>query len=143
MLVYLAAVIPMPGESFVSQFQRDPNMYRPDFPGKDPTKDRALAREYLFHYCSPDVTGWALSTLRLMFAKQALVEKSRLSAWPVTPSSYISCSGDGALNPDWWERAARERLGTEPIRIQAGHAPHESRPAELAALLHSLVLRHY
>jgi hypothetical protein len=78
-LVYLAAVIPLPGESFLSQFQRDPEMYRPDFVGKDPTKNEGVARQYLFHDCSPDVTQWAMSTLRLMFAKRAIVEKCPLA----------------------------------------------------------------
>jgi hypothetical protein len=32
-------------------------------------------------------------------------------------------------------RAARERLGVEPVELAAGHCPHVSRPAELAALL--------
>jgi hypothetical protein len=137
-LVYLAAVIPLPGESFLAQFQQDPEMYRSGFVGKDPTKDEEVAREYLFHDCPPDVTHWALSTLRLMFAKQALIEKSPLVTWPQVPSSYISCSDDRALNPDWWDTAARKRLGVEPIRFQAGHAPHVSRPAELATILDSL-----
>jgi pimeloyl-ACP methyl ester carboxylesterase len=137
-LVYLAAVIPTPGESFLTQFQRDQGMYRPDFVGKDPTKDEALARQYLFHDCSPNVSQWALSTLRLMFAKQAIVERSPLVRWPDVPSSYIYCSEDRALNPDWWEMAARERLRVDPIRIEAGHAPHVSRPVALATILDSL-----
>jgi pimeloyl-ACP methyl ester carboxylesterase len=137
-LVYLAAVLPMPGESFLSQFQRDQEMYRPDFVGKDPTKDEALACQYLFHDCPPNVSQWALSTLRLMFAKEAIVERSPLARWPDVPSSYISCSEDRALNPDWWGTAARERLRADPIRIEAGHAPHVTRPATLATILDSL-----
>jgi pimeloyl-ACP methyl ester carboxylesterase len=137
-LVYLAAVLPVPGESFISQFQRDQEMYRPGFVGKDPTKDEALACQYLFHDCPPNVRPWALSTLRLMFAKQAIVERSPLKRWPEVPSKYISCSEDRVLNPDWWEMAARERLRADPIRIEAGHAPHVSRPVALATILDSL-----
>ena len=141
-LVYLAAAIPQPGESFLSQFQRAPDMYRPDFVGKDPTKDAALAHCYLFHDCPSEVAQWALSTLRLMFAKGALIEKCPLQKWPDVPSSYISCIEDRALNPDWWENAARERLEIEPIQIRAGHAPHVSRPVELASILESLAVDH-
>jgi pimeloyl-ACP methyl ester carboxylesterase len=113
-------------------------MYRPGFVGKDPTKDAALARQYLFHDCDPALTPWALSTLRLMFAKQALIENCPLTNWPEVPSSYISCSQDRAINPEWWESAARERLRTEPLRIEAGHAPHVSKPGVLAELLDSI-----
>jgi pimeloyl-ACP methyl ester carboxylesterase len=134
-LVYLAAVIPLPGESFWSQFQRDQEMYRPDFVGKDPTKDEGLALQYLFHDCPHSVIQWALTTVRLMFAKQAIIETCPLPKWPDVPSTYVSCSEDRALNPDWWEIAAHKRLGVDPIRIEAGHAPHVSRPVELATIL--------
>jgi pimeloyl-ACP methyl ester carboxylesterase len=137
-LVYLAAVIPLPGESFLSQFQKAPGMYRPDFVGRDPTKDDAIAHHYLFHDCSPDTAQWALSTLRLMFAKQAILESCPLGKWPDVPSSYISCSEDRAINPDWWEVAAYERLRTQPVRIKAGHAPHVSHSVEVADILDSL-----
>src|ERR1019366_7074567 len=43
-----------------------------------------------------------------------------------------------ALNPDWWETAARERLRADPIRVEAGHAPHVSQPVALATILDSL-----
>jgi pimeloyl-ACP methyl ester carboxylesterase len=137
-LVYLAAVIPLPGQSFLSQFNENPEMYRPDFVGEDPTKDPALARHYLFHDCPPGVVPWALSTLRLMFAKQAIMEASPLEEWPQVSCSYISCTEDRAINPEWWEAAALARLATQPIRMKAGHAPHVSRPEELAELLDSL-----
>ena len=134
-MFYLGAVLPNPGESFFSQIRKDPAMYRPDFIGKDPTKDAALAEHYLFHDCPVDKLPWAISTLRLMFARQAVMEETPLKAWPTVPSAYISCTEDRAITPDWWENAARARLNTEPIKIKAGHAPHVSRPAELAAIL--------
>jgi len=49
------------------------------------------------------------------------------------------CRDDRAINPDWVRTAARVRLGTEAVEIDGGHSPHLSRPAELAALLDSLV----
>ncbi len=134
-LVYLAAVIPEIGESFMDQFKSAPEMYCPDFPGKDPTKDPDLARHFLFHDCDAEVAAWAVSTLRLMWAKQAAIEITPLRAWPDVPVSYISCTDDRTIHPVWWENAARERLGVESIRIQAGHAPHVSRPPELADIL--------
>jgi hypothetical protein len=137
-LVYLAAVIPLPGESFVSQVQRDPAMYRPDFLRVRPPIDAAVAQHYLFHDCAPNIIPWAVSTLRMMYAKQAIIEKSPLDEWPQAPSSYISCTEDRTINPDWWETAARERLHTDPIRMAGGHAPYISRPRELAEALVSL-----
>lgn len=137
-LVYLAAVIPQPGQSFLAQYRAAPGIYKAGFAGKDPTKDASLALHYLFHDCSPEVAQWALSTLRPMFAKQALIEETPLKEWPDVPVCYISCTKERVLEPSWWEVAASERLRTSPIRIDAGHAPHVSRPVELAEILGSL-----
>lgn len=81
-LVYLGAAIPQLGESLVSQFRAAPEMFHPDWPGKDPTKDKSLALHYLFHDCAPQVAQWALSTLRLMNASAAMKEICPLTQWP-------------------------------------------------------------
>lgn len=134
-LVYLAAVLPLPGMSFAEQFQRWPDMYIPEFLGRNPAVDESLARDFLFHDASPAVAEWAFSTVRLMYAKAAIAEVTPLREWPAVSNAYISCTLERTINPVWWERAARERLGVEPLRIEAGHAPFVSRPAELARLL--------
>lgn len=137
-LVYLAAVIPQPGTSFLSQYQQDPTMYRPDFVGKNPTVDEGLARDFMFHDCPPDVVAWALQTVRMMYAKHALMETCPLASLPDAPAAYISCRQDRTINPDWWEATAQERLHTEPVRLDAGHFPHVSIPGHLAAHLDSI-----
>jgi hypothetical protein len=40
-----------------------------------------------------------------------------------------------ALRPDWLRRTTRERLGVAAIELDGGHAPHVSRPDELAGIL--------
>lgn len=47
-------------------------------------------------------------------------------------------AADRTLRSDWMRRAARQRLGTEPIVIDAGHCPHVSRPGMLADILTTL-----
>jgi pimeloyl-ACP methyl ester carboxylesterase len=137
-LVYVAAALPQPGMSFIDQYRQSPEMYNPAFVGRDPTADRETAIQFLFHDCG-EATEWALTTLRLMNAKRAMTEVTPLERWPEVPSTYISCSEDRTLNPEWWERAAREQLSVEPIRMGGGHFPHVSRPAELADVLCSLI----
>ena len=110
-------------------------MYRPDFVGKDPTAEESLAAHFLFHDAEPEAARWGLTTLRLLNAKQAIVEPCPLTAWPDLPTAYISCRQDRTIDPDWWEAAAVERLRVEPIRIDAGHFPHVSKPSVLAAVL--------
>ncbi len=107
--------------------------------GKDPTRDYAIAREFLFHDCSPEAAEWALSTLRLMVPMGVLNEPIPIQAWPAKPSVYIVCGDDRTILPDWSRRKAREMLGVEPFELPGGHCPHVSRPAELAELLNTIV----
>lgn len=113
-------------------------MFNPEWLGKDPTKDDELARKFLFHDCSPEMTNWALSTMSLMFARQAILEVCPVSTWPAVSSSYILSLDDKAIQPEWSRRAARERLGVDPIELPGGHCPYVSRPSDLADVLSAL-----
>jgi pimeloyl-ACP methyl ester carboxylesterase len=137
-LVFLAAVIPQIGKSLRDQANDDRDMFNPEWLGKDPTKDDQLALEFLFHDCSPERSKWALSTMSLMFARQAILEICPLSALPAVPSSYIVCTEDRTIQPQWSRRAARDRLGVTAIELPGGHCPYVSRPAELADALAAL-----
>jgi len=52
-LVFLAAVIPQIGKSFLHQAKEDKRIFNPEWLGKDPTKDEQIARQFLFHDCPP------------------------------------------------------------------------------------------
>ncbi len=134
-VVFLAAVIPQLGKSLLEQLRAEPDMLHPEWIGKDPTKDEQVARSFLFHDCSPEVADWAIGTLRLMYARRAMMETCPASEWPGVQSSYIVCAGDRTVQPAWSRRAARERLGIDAIELAGGHCPHVSRPAEVAAAL--------
>ena len=134
-LIYLAAVIPTPGARFLDLVQRTPAMFQPGWVGTDPTKDPALARKFLFHDCDERTFQWALSTVRLWAAPGVMREVCPLRGMPRVPVAYISATQDRAINPEWWERDATERLHVEPIRIETGHAPYVSRPKEVARLI--------
>jgi pimeloyl-ACP methyl ester carboxylesterase len=137
-LVFLAAVIPQIGKSLLDQFKEDKSMFNPKWLGKDPTKDEQIARQFLFHDCPPQIAAWALQRMSLMFARQALLEICPLKKWPAVPSSYVLCTEDRTLQPDWSRRAARERLQSDPIELPGGHCPYISRPGELADVLSAL-----
>jgi pimeloyl-ACP methyl ester carboxylesterase len=137
-LVFLAAVIPQIGKSLLDQFKEDKSMFNPKWLGKDPTKDEQIARQFLFHDCPPQIAAWALQRMSLMFARQALLEICPLKKWPAVPSSYVLCTEDRTLQPDWSRRAARERLQSDPIELPGGHCPYISRPGELADVLAAL-----
>ena len=137
-LVFLAAVIPQIGKSLRDQLNEDKTMFNPEWLGKDPTKDEQLARQFLFHDCSPEAADWALSTISSLFARKAILEVCPLNEWPDVPSSYILCAGDRSIQPQWSRRAARERLGVEAIEVPGGHCPYISRPDHLADVLSAI-----
>ena len=138
-MVFEAGMIPPLGISPLQMVRSEVSMFNPAWIGKDPTRDHAIAREFLFHDCSPEVAEWAFGTLRLMVPMRVLNEPIPIQAWPTKPSVYIVCRDDRTILPDWSRRKAREMLGVEPLELPGGHCPHVSRPAELAELLNAIV----
>jgi pimeloyl-ACP methyl ester carboxylesterase len=137
-IVFLAAMLPQIGQSFLDQLRSDPTMFQPGWIGKDPSIDDAAAKHFLFHDCSPEIANWAMTTrIRLPLEKVA-GEVYTLRQWPDVSSTYIVCSDDRTISPAWSRRVARERLGVEAIEIVSGHCPYLSRPAELANILSQL-----
>jgi pimeloyl-ACP methyl ester carboxylesterase len=58
-----------------------------------------------------------------------------LDALPDVPTKFVLCTEDRFFPPDFFRRLVAERLGIEPVEIQAGHCVGLSRPAELADIL--------
>jgi pimeloyl-ACP methyl ester carboxylesterase len=137
-MVFLAAFVPEIGKSPMEQLQASPKMFWPDWIGKDPTKDDAVAVHYLFHECDPETAAWALTTRSLMHARRVLTETCLLRSWPDTAASYILCREDRTLRPDFWREQVRKQLAIDPIELPGGHCPHVSRPGELADILSGL-----
>lgn len=54
----------------------------------------------------------------------------------------IVATGDRTLSPAWSRRMSARALGVDPIDIEAGHCPHVSRPADVAAILEQLAHVH-
>jgi pimeloyl-ACP methyl ester carboxylesterase len=162
-LVFLAALIPYPGvrgidqvyddidpemmkaagfeppaTSILEYFRDEPNLFNPDWLGKDPFKDEAVAMECLFHDCQPDIARWATSKLRNHLSPAHLTEVYPLKTLPDVESAYIVCTEDQAIYPAWSKYAARKRLGIDAIELPGGHCPYLSRPVHLAELLDNI-----
>ena len=116
------------------QFRDEPNMFNPAALGINPLQDEAVAMEFIFHGCAPDVAHWAFPKLR---NQQFLYisEVSPLQAWPDVEYTYIVCGEDRWLSPAWCRYAAYKRLGVDAIELPGGHYPMLSRPAHLADVL--------
>jgi len=142
-LVYLASLIPKPGVSIRQQLAAEPEMLTPTWveafrAGRDPSTDDEVAIDFLFHDCPPEAMKLGLMTRTKMYAEGAMTEVFPLEALPDVPSSYIVCSDDRTITPEWSRRAALERLGVEAIELPGGHCPYLSRPLQLADVLINL-----
>ena len=143
-LVYLAALVPEVGHSFVEQQRRD-GMINPTYLDAltvvgDATEwtDADLARELLYADCDDDLFQAAFRRLRLQ-ARHPLRQPYTPDTLPAVPSAYIVCADDRMIDPGWSRRVATERLGAELVELPGSHSPFHSRPAALADALHQLV----
>lgn len=137
-VVWLAAYIPdLVGRHSMAEdiaAHRDA-IFHADWLGVDPTGDPGLAVRFLFHDCDQPTRHWALGTLRLFNPGPPVYQHT-----PSPLPSAITClsivpTGDRTLQPAWMRQAARQRLHTEPVEVDAGHCPHVSQPEVIADIL--------
>lgn len=136
--VWLAAYVPdlAGGHSMAEDIaaHRDA-IFHADWLGVDPASDPDLAVRFLFHDCDQATRQWALGTLRLFNPGPAVYQHTPSPLPPATTCSFILPTGDRTLRPDWMRQAARQRLGTRPVEVNAGHCPHVSQPEVVADIL--------
>jgi pimeloyl-ACP methyl ester carboxylesterase len=141
-LVFVAAILPVPGEPAGGSL--GPEAFSEGFDDLAVTqmaedngatrwgRDAAIAAFY--HDVPEPLVTEAVAALRL---QQWLPTQETwpLDAYPDVPTRYVACDDDRILDPAWQVRIARERLGIEPDVLAGSHSPRLSRPAALADLL--------
>lgn len=139
--VWLAAVVPdyAGKRSFRGEVRQDPAaVFNPDWMGVDPSTDPELATHFLFHDADPDAARAALPTVQVcdIFSVYEEVPTHDPAA---LPSSYLLPTDDRTLLRSWMTRAARERLGVEPVPFPGGHNPYVGAPERVADLILSSI----
>jgi pimeloyl-ACP methyl ester carboxylesterase len=136
--VWLAAYVPdlAGGHSMAEDIaaHRDA-IFHADWLGVDPTSDPELATRFLFHDCDEPARQWALGTVRLFNPGPAVYRHTPSPLPTAITCSFILPTADRTLRPDWMRHAARERLGIQPVEVDAGHCPHVSQPEVVAGIL--------
>ncbi len=143
-IIYLAAFVPLPGQSMADQFasSSDPvllfeNGREIDDLGRSHWPDLETAARILYPDLIREDAEWAFARLRPQ-ARATQVEPHP-TALPTVPATSIVATDDRALNPVWSRRVASERLGVEPIELATGHFPMITAPQELAEALDAAV----
>jgi len=127
-LVYLAAFMMDEGQSLLTVVGELPPEVELLPPPDDPID--------LFYADVPaELARDAVSRLRPQSA-QAVRDVQLGAGWRDIPSTYVLCEQDKAVPPSSQERMARQ--ADEVWRLDTGHSPFLSMPAELAALVDEL-----
>ncbi len=104
----------------------------------DPNEQEGIAREFLFHDCDEAAIPSLFETLEMMDTRPLVVPPCPLAKMPDLPTRSIVATQDRTIAPAWSRRATRERLGLDPIEIDAGHCPMNSLPHETADLFEAI-----
>jgi hypothetical protein len=96
--------------------------------------DIDIACAMFYGECDEQTTKAALDRLRSQSAYPA-IQPCSLAEFPDVQTTYVVCSDDQILRPEWSRRTARERIGAELIELPGDHSPFYSRPSVLADVL--------
>jgi pimeloyl-ACP methyl ester carboxylesterase len=83
-----------------------------------------------------ELTEAAVARLQLQ-SRSSVEQPLTRAAWTQVPSTYVVCEQDQAI-PVFAQEAMSSRAGTV-LRLDAGHSPFLSQPAELAAMLRKVL----
>jgi pimeloyl-ACP methyl ester carboxylesterase len=142
-LVYLCAMIPDIGRSLADQLADKPEMLNPAYERGLSDLDEQLcqgwadldlAREVFYDDCDEHVAQAAINRLRPQSVYPA-IQPCSLAEHPRVQTTYVVCSDDQMLRPEWSRHAVRERLNAELIELPGHHSPFYSRPSVLADVL--------
>ncbi len=141
-LVFVAAILPVPGEiagaaagsdAFSEGFDDLAVQQKAEDNGASSwPRDAAIAAFY--HDVPEPLVTEAVGLLRRQ-EWLPVQQEWPLEAYPDVPMRYVACADDRILDPGWQVRTARERLGVDAAVLDSSHSPMLSHPAELADLL--------
>jgi pimeloyl-ACP methyl ester carboxylesterase len=125
LLVLVAAMVPLPGETFNGWARAE----WAETVTEEPDWDDEIATFY--EDVPPELAAEAAQHGRPEVSK-AMGEPWPLAAWPDVPTRYLLCRDDRAFPADFIRLMVERRLGITPDEIDGGHTPALSRPKELA-----------
>ncbi len=135
-LVFLCAYVPEPGRALL---ERGADAWGPGF-AESTVRDEldrsywpdldAAARDLQY---PPEAAGLTAKLRRQ--ARRPIADPSPLAALPDVERTFVVCTSDYAIPPDFQRRVAREELGVEPVELETGHSPMLTLPRELATVL--------
>ena len=128
MLVFVAAMIPKPGETAGDWWATS------GF--KAMWGDQEMdAMEHFLHDLPPTVLHEALERGEPEQAGRVMADPFPLAALPAIPTRGIAATNDRFFPVAFMDRLIRDRLGVEPEHVEAGHLPALANPVGLVEML--------
>jgi len=128
MLVFVAAMIPKPGETAGSWWA--------DSGFQDVWADQEMdVMEHFLHDLPPSVLRELLERREPAQTDRVMADPFPLASLPAIPTRGIAATNDRFFPADFMDRLIRDRLGVEPEHVAAGHLPALANPAGLVDLL--------
>jgi pimeloyl-ACP methyl ester carboxylesterase len=142
LIVFVAAMIPAPGETSGEWWeatgqtaaQRALDLRE----GRDPDAPFDVTVTY-FHDVPAEVVGRLFERGDPPQSGRPFESANRATAWRTIPTRVIAGSRDRLFPIDFMRKLSRERVGVDPVEIDAGHLLALSRPDELADAIAALV----
>jgi pimeloyl-ACP methyl ester carboxylesterase len=135
LLVLLAAMVPMPGESpgdwWANTGHEQAKRENAELEGREDSDDPV---EMFLHDLPPAVRAEAMMQGRNQ-SGTPFEKPWPLAAWPEVPTRFLLCRDDRFFPADFQRRVVKDRLGITPDEMDGGHLVALSRPVELVSRL--------
>lgn len=136
-LVLVAPMVPTPGETagqwWTATGQAEAARAQAASEGRDPDAPFD-PHEIFLHDVPGDLAAESIHHVKAQ-SDRPFCDPWPLHRWPDVPTHAIIGTRDRLFPAMFQRRVLRERLGLEPIEVDAGHLPALSKPAELARIV--------
>ena len=142
--VYVCALVPTPGKTFVDVMAQEPDMYveggltdtyQVDDLGRSVFSEERLIADFAVDCPIAEAKHYAT----LSRPQKLTTFMEVLPPPPDVPSTYVIGRRDITLNPQWSRRVARERLNANVVEFDTGHTPMLCDAPRVADVLASVV----
>ncbi|MEG3126000.1 alpha/beta fold hydrolase [Sphingomonas sp. GB1N7] len=139
-LVYIAAFVPLDGESISDLAKTEPPA-----PGLKPRLSRGEVyyepddASSLFFHDVPDAGSWGAMVQPQPIRPVRTPIRLTSGRYGSVPRYYVACNSDRALSPAFQQRMIDRTPMRRVFRMESGHSPFLSDPQRLAAILEEII----
>lgn len=140
-MVFLSALVPVPGEAFADRLAQHPEILpfvvRVADIGEEAAFSWESVRDTFYHDCPEAIARRAFGQLRTQ-SVTVFVERCPIDEWPPVATTSIVMRHDRVVSPQWSREVALGLPDTDLVELNGGHSPFFADPNSLSAVLEAL-----